>query len=172
MQKLSLAVIVLVIIVVLVFATIFVPEFYNPQTSNFQTPTPAMKPITNVHITDFHFSNFFPAEGLSWFAGFIIGVTNNETVRVDGMTLTFVSESPFNMTRTVGFYNNTYPSNQRFVEMGQPCFLGSLEQGEVKLLYGYIQNNLDDYYKIRGYAFDVTLRIGDTVLDQATIDIP
>jgi hypothetical protein len=31
---------------------------------------------------------------------------------------------------------------------------------------------MDDYYRIRGYAFDVTLRIGEIVLDQAVTDIP
>jgi hypothetical protein len=131
-----------------------------------------MKPITNIHITNFHFTNFFPAEGLSWHAGFIIEITNNETERADNLTLTFVSESPYNMNRTVGFYNNTAPLNYRFVEMGQPCFLEPIEQGQTKLLYGYIQDNMDDYYRIRGYAFNVTLKIGDTVLDQAVTDIP
>ena len=56
--------------------------------------------------------------------------------------------------------------------MGQPCFLEPIDPGQTKLLYGYIHNNMDDYYRIRGYAFDVTLRIGDIVLDQAVTDIP
>jgi hypothetical protein len=172
MDKIRLATIITVVAVVLVLAIVFSSEFYNTQTSNPQTPTPTLKPITDVHISDFHFTNFFPAEGLSWNAGFVIAVTNNETVSVENLTLTFVSESPYNMTRTVGFYNNTYPSNQRYVEMGQPCLLGPLEQGETKVFYGYIQDNMDDYYKIRGYTFVATLRIGNTVFDQATVNIP
>jgi len=39
-------------------------------------------------------------------------------------------------------------------------------------LHGAALNNMDDSHKIRGYAFNVTLRIYDTVLDQATIMIP
>jgi len=50
--------------------------------------------------------------------------------------------------------------------------LGFLEQGETKTLHGYIQNNLADSFKVRGYDFDVKLRINDSVLDQATIMIP
>jgi len=171
MNKIRLAV-VISIATVLVFAIIFSSFFSNPQTSNQQTPTPTAKPITNVYITNFHFTHFFPAEGLSWHAGFILEVTNNETEKVQNLTLTFNSESPYNITRTIRFYNNTSLPNQIFFEMGQPCFFGTLEQGETKLLYGAILNNMDDYYRIRGYAFNVTLRIGDTVLDQAVTDIP
>ena len=95
-------------------------------------------------------ANFFPAEGLSWNAGFVLEVTNNESENVDNLTLTFTSESPYNMTRTIRFYNNTSLSNQIFFEMGQQCFLGFLQQGEAKLLYGAILDNMDDYYRIRG----------------------
>ena len=171
MNKIRLS-IVISIAVVLVFVLILSSLFNNPQTSNIQTPTPSMKPISNVHITNFHFTGFFPAEGLSWHAGFIIEVTNNETQRVDNLTLTFVSESPYNMTRTIRFYNNANPADQGFIEMGQPWFLSPSQQGEVKELHGAALNNMDDSYKIRGYALNVTLRIGDTVLDQATIMIP
>jgi hypothetical protein len=172
MNKLRIATIITVIIVLLVFAIILSSLHSNNQTGNSQTPTPTMKPITNIHITNFHFTNFFPAEGLSWHAGFIIEITNNETERVDNLTLTFVSESPYNMTRTIRCYNNTYPSDQGYVEMGQPWFLNPLQQGEAKVLHGAALNNMDDSYKIRGYALNVTLRIDDTVLDQATIMIP
>ena len=172
MNKLRLATIITVIIVVLVFALILSSQYSNNQTSNSQTPTPTMKPITNVHITNFHFTNFFPAEGLSWHAGFIIEITNNETEKANNLTLTFVSESPYNMTRTIRFFNNTSPTDQGYVEMGQPWFLSPLQQGEAKVLHGAALNNMDDSYKIRGYALDVTLRIDDTVLDQATIMIP
>ena len=165
-------VVVISIVIVLAIAFVFSSVFNNLQTSNQQTPTPTAKPITNVNITNFHFTNFFPAEGLSWNAGFVLELTNNETEKVDNLTLTFNSESPYNMTRTIRFYNNTSLSNQIFFEMGQQCFLGSLQQGETKLLYGAILDNMDDYYRIRGYAFDVTLRIGDIVLDQALTDIP
>jgi hypothetical protein len=171
MNKIRLSIVVS-IAVLLVFVLILSSLFNNPQNGNIQTPTPTMKPITNVHITDFHFTNFFPAEGLSWHAGFIIEITNNETQRVDNLTLTFVSESPYNMTRTIRFFNNTYPSDQGYVEMGQPWFLSPLQQGEAKVLQGAALNNMDDSYKIRGYALNVTLRNGDTVLDQATIMIP
>jgi hypothetical protein len=171
MNKIRLSIVVS-IAVVLVFVLIPSSLFNNPQTSDIQTPTPTMKPITNVHITDFHFTGFFPAEGLSWHAGFIIEITNNETERVDNLTLTFVSESPYNMNRTIRFFNNDNPSDQGYVEMGQPWFLSPLQQGEAKVLHGAALDNMDDSYKIRGYALDVTLRNGDAVLDQAVIDIP
>ncbi len=170
MNKLKLAAIITVVIVVLVFALILSSLYGNNQTSNSQTPTPTMKPITNVHITNFHFTNFFPAEGLSWNAGFIIEITNNETERIDNLTLTFVSESPYNISREIRFFNN--PSDQGYVEMGQPWLLSPLQQGEAKLLYGAALDNMDDSYKIRGYALDVTLRNGDTILDRATTMIP
>ncbi len=160
------------IAVVLIFVLILSSLINNPQTSNIQTPTPTMKPITNVHITNFHFTNFFPAEGLSWHAGFIIEITNNETQRVDNLTLTFVSESPYNMTKTIRFFNNTSPSDQGYVEMGQPWFLSPLQPGEAKVLHVAALDNMDDSYKIRGYALNVTLRIGTSVLDQAVIEIP
>jgi len=172
MNKFRLAAIITVITIVLVFALILSSLYGNNQTSNSQTPTPTLKPITNVHITNFHFTNFFPAEGLSWHAGFVIEITNNETERVDNLTLTFVSESPYNMTRTIRFFNNTYPSDQGYVEMGQPWFLSPLQQGETKVLHGAALDNMDDSNKIRGYALNVTLRIDDTVLDQATTMIP
>jgi hypothetical protein len=171
MNKIRLS-IVISIAVVLVFVLILSSLFNNPQTSNIQTPTPTAKPITNVHITNFYFNRFFSAEGLSWNAGFVFEVTNNETEKAENLTLTFNSESPYNMNRTIRFYNNTSLTNQIFADMGKPCFLGSLEQGETKVLYGAILNNMDDSFRIRGYAFNVTLRIGDTVLDQAVIDIP
>ena len=160
------------ILIILAIAFVLSSVFNNLQTSNQQIPTPTAKPITKVNITNFHFTNFFPAEGLSWNAGFVLEVTNNETQRVENLTLTFKSESPYSMNRTVGFYNNTAPLNYRFVEMGQQCFLEPIENGQTKLLYGYIQDNMDDYYRIRGYAFDVKLRIGDIVLDQGVTDIP
>jgi len=159
------------ILTVLVLA-IICSIFNNLQTNNQQTPTPTEKPITNVHITDFHFTGFFPAEGLSWHAGFVIEITNNETERVDSLTLTFISESPYNITRTIRFFNNANPSDQGYFKMGQPWLLSPLQQEEAKVLHGAALNNMDDSYKIRGYAFNVTLRIYDTVLDQATIMIP
>lgn len=171
MNKLILATIITVVTVVLVLAIFFQSEFSNSQT-NMETPAPTTKPITNVHLSNFQFTRFFAAEGLSWHAGFVIEITNNETVRVDDLTLTFVSESPYDMNRTVGFYNNVGPYSQRYVVMGQPCFLDSLEQGETMVLSDYIINNMGDSYRIRGYDFVVTLRIGDTVLDQATTMIP
>ena len=172
MNKFRLAAIITVITIVLVFALILSSLYGNNQTSNSQTPTPTLKPITNVHITNFHFTNFFPAEGLSWHAGFVIEITNNETERVDNLTLTLVSESPYNMTRTIRFFNNANPSDQGYFKMGQPWLLSPLQQEEAKVLHGAALNNMDDSYKIRGYAFNVTLRIYDTVLDQATIMIP
>jgi len=172
MNKIRLVTIITVVATfVLVLAIIFNSGFNNPQ-NNEQTPTPTMKPIADVHISNFQFTKFFAAEGLSWHAGFIIEVTNSETARMDNLTLTFVSESPYDIIRTVGFYNNVGPSNQRYVAMGQPCLLDTLEQGETKVLSGYIQNNMGDSYRIRGYDFVVTLKIGDTVLDQATTMIP
>jgi hypothetical protein len=172
MNKIKLALIVLMVIAVLTSAIVIINILNNNQPSNLQNPTPTPKPITNVHISDFYFSNFFPAEGLSWHAGFNIKITNNETQTVANLTVTFNSLSPYNLTRTVGFYNNTYPSNQSYIDEGQPCVLDPLAQGETKTYYCYIQNNMDDYYRIRGYAFAATLKIGDTVLDQKTIDIP
>ena len=151
--------IVLSIMTVLLFSIVFFSYGINKdETSHQQTPTPTVKPITNVHITDFHFTNFFPAEGMSWHAGFIIEVTNNETETVDRLTLTFNSESPYNMTRTIGFYNNTSLPNQKYVTIGQSCPLGPLQKGETKLLYGYVQNNFGDYYKIRGLRFQCNIK--------------
>jgi hypothetical protein len=172
MNRRRLTAIAFLVIAVLVSTIFLSRSFNNPQTNNLQTPNPTLKPITNVHITNFHFTNFFPAEGLSWHAGFIIEVTNNETQTVDNLTLTFNSESPYKMNRTIRFYNNTSLLNQTFFEMGQPCLLGPLAQGETKVLYGAILNNMDDYYRIRGYAFNVTLRIDDAVLNQAATYIP
>jgi hypothetical protein len=171
MNKVRIATITIVVTVILVLA-IITSEFYNSKTENLQTPIPTSKPITDVHITNFHFTNFFPAEGMSWHAGFVIEVTNNQTETLDGLTLTFNTASPYIMNRTIGFYNNTSLPNQRYVTMGQPCALGPIETHETHLLYGYIQNNMADYQKIRGYAFNVTLEMGNTVLDQAITMIP
>ena len=172
MNKIRLS-IVISIAVVLVFVLILSSFFMNPQTSNIQTPTPTAKPITNVHITNFHFTNFFSAEGMSWNCGFVIEVTNNETDAIDNLTLAFSTTSPYNISRTIRFYNNTSLLNhQLFMTMGEPSLLGPVRQSEAKLLYGAIEDNFDDYSKIRGYTVVATLRIGNTVLDQAVIDIP
>jgi len=106
MNKIRLS-IVISIAVVLVFVLILSSFFNNPQTSNMQTPTPTVKPITDVHITKFHFTNFFSAEGMSWNCGFVIEVTNNETDAIDNLTLVFSTTSPYNISRTIRFYNNT-----------------------------------------------------------------
>jgi len=176
MKKPTITVVIAVTIVVIVIA-IASSALFNPQNSNQPTiiPIPTIKPITDVYITDFYFDKFFPAEGLCWHAGFVIEITNNETQSVDELTLAFSTYSPYNITRTVGFYNNSLQITilpQKYVEMGQPCLLGSLEVGETKTLHGYIHNNLADNYKVRGYDFDVKLRINDIVLDTATIMIP
>ncbi len=175
MKKIRIALIISIVTVLLFSPIIISSIFNNSQTSNMQTPTPTTKPITNVHITNFYFEQFFPAEGLSWHCGFVIEVTNNETQRADELSLTFDTQSPYSMNRTVGFYNNTLQTTilpQKYVDMEQPCFLGPLDQGETKVLHGYIKNNLGDSYRVRGYDFVVELRNGDTVLDQATIMIP
>jgi len=56
--------------------------------------------------------------------------------------------------------------------MGAPHSVGSIKAGEEKHFDGEIENDLADSKLIRGFAFTVTLKSNDTVLDTAAVTIP
>ena len=56
--------------------------------------------------------------------------------------------------------------------MSQPYALDTLKVGEIKEVDGEIWNNLLDDFKIRGFAFTVSLKYEEFLVDEASVIIP
>ena len=105
---------------------------------------------------------------------FLLTYTNNGTTDVDNITITFSTNSTFEMSREIDVFEpapNLNNSIRSFV-MGEPYSLGTIKANETKEFIGCIWNYLGDSSKVHGFAFTATLKSNDTFLDQATIMIP
>ena len=138
------------------------------------TPSPSAKPIINVTVTSFNLTGYYNPVGVVWIDMFLLTYANNGTTDVDNITITFSTNSTFEMSREIDVFEpapNVNNSIRSFV-MGEPYSLGTIKANETKEFVGGIWNYLGDSSKVHGFAFTATLKSNDTFLDQATIMIP
>jgi hypothetical protein len=135
-------------------------------------PTTATKP--EAHITDFYLNGYYNPVGVVWNDMFLLTYANNGTTDVDNTTITFSTNSTFEMSREIDVFEpapNVNNSIRSFV-MGEPYSLGTIKINETKEFIGCIWNYLGDSSKVHGFAFTATLKSNETLLDQETVMIP
>ena len=142
----------------------------NSNLPNSNPPNNTLK--VNVKITSFNFTGHNNPVGTVWNTAFVLNYLNNGTIDVDNVTITFTTNSTYELDRKIEVFNSSHP--HYYVEsfrMGEPYLLGSVRAGEEKEFYGDILNDLTDSAKIWGFAIVATLKSNDTFLDQATMNI-
>lgn len=124
----------------------------------------------NVKITSFNITGYSNPVGIVWNDQFVLTYFNNETIDVCNTTITFSTNSSFQMRREIGVFDSVPPHNYvgGFM-MNEPYPLGNIRANETKEFHGCIWNNLLDSAKVHGASFTATLQSNDTILDQATI---
>jgi hypothetical protein len=137
------------------------------------TPNESAKPIINVKVTSFNLTGYDNPVGVVWNDKFLLTYANNGTTDVYNTTINFSTNSPFEMNRTIGFFDSAWPHYYvgEFL-MGTEYPLGAISVNETKEFIGYISNFLGDSSKVHGFAFTATLKSNETLLDQATVMIP
>lgn len=129
--------------------------------------------VPNVTIDSFNHTGYNSPVGVAWNYGFTLNYTNRGLTDAQNVTLTFNTESPYQIERELSVFGSAPPHNYvETVLMGEPYSLGDIKAGETKEFVGEIWNTVADGAKIRGYAFSATLESNNVVLDRATIIIP
>jgi hypothetical protein len=131
------------------------------------------KPKIDVRITSFDITGYNNPVGLVWNPNFVLNYTNFGTSQVDNLTLTFTTNSTFQIEREISVFSPIPP--HYYVAgstMGQPIIIESLKGEEAKTFYGEVWNSLPDSSKLRGFAIIATLKYKDTILDQAAVYLP
>jgi hypothetical protein len=140
------------------------------------TPSPSAKPniIVNVTVTSFNLTGYYNPVGVVWIDMFNLTYVNNGITDADNITITFTTNSTFEISREIDVFEPAPNQNNtiRSFVMGEPYSLGNIKANETKEFIGGIWNYLGDSSKVHGFAFTVTLKSNDTFLDQATIMIP
>jgi hypothetical protein len=110
--------------------------------------------------------------GVLWAPIFSITVSNSQPANVSGATLTFTIISNSSLNRTLLFpvqYSYGLPYGPE-LRVGDTFRLGVLKQGENQM-DGEILNDLADSARIKHSTLIVTLRIGDLIVDEASISL-
>jgi len=164
------------ILVGLVYFQYEINNLNNPNSSTDEQNARAQNTTQvniDVKITDFHLTGYNNPVGVVWNSAFVLKYLNNGKTDVSNVTITFDINSTYNMDREIEVFNSTHPHYYiASFAMGESYPLGIIKAGEAKEFYGDICNNLDDSAKIRGFTFMVILKSNDTILDQATVNIP
>ena len=171
-SKLVMIAVLLCVAIVVIGIVISLNEDAQNDSANIHSPTP--KPIIDVKITNFNLTGYYNPVGVVWNDMFLLTYTNNGTTNVDNTTITFSTNSTFEMSREIDVFEpapNLNNSIRSFV-MGEPYSLGTIKANETKKFIGCIWNNLGDSSKVHGFAFTATLNSNDTLLDQETVMIP
>jgi hypothetical protein len=128
----------------------------------------------NVVITDFSLNGYYNPVGVVWIDMFNLTYTNNGPVDVNNLTITFTTNSTFEMSRTIDVFEPVPNKNNNILSfmMGEPYSLGSIKANETKEFFGGIWNYLGDSSNVHGFAFTATLKSNNTLLDQEAIMIP
>ena len=169
MDKKKLAVI--TIIVSIAILIIGVISFSNNNNSNNTNPSSTPQPSVKAKITYFDLNGYDNPVGIIWNVKFIVRILNNGTTEAKNMTLTFNTNSTYIMDRQVAIFGSQ--GNYAYdINMSQPYALDILKVGEVKEVDGEIWNNLLDDFKIRGFAFTVSLKYEEFLVDEASVIIP
>jgi hypothetical protein len=136
------------------------------------THSPSTKPSINVTITSFNLTGYFNPVGVVWIDMFNLTYANNGPTNADNITITFSTNSTYEMNRTIDVFHSKSLNYTGEFSMGTPWFLGDIKTNETKELIGGIWNYLGDSSKVHGFAFTATLKSNDTLLDQQSIMIP
>jgi hypothetical protein len=145
----------------------------NIQNDSSNIPSSTPKPIIDVKITIFNLTGYFNPVGVVWNDVFLLTYVNNGTTDVNNATITFSTNSTFEMSREIDVFDSAPPHNgiSAFL-MEEPYSLGTIKANETKEFHGCIWNYLGDTSKVHGFAFTATLKSNDTFLDQVAIMIP
>ena len=137
------------------------------------TSNPLEESPIKITITSFNLTGYFNPVGVVWNDMFNLTYANTGPVNVDNLTITFATNSTYEMDRKIGLFYSEPPQgyNGEF-PMGTQYPLGAVNANETKEFIGCIWNSLGDTSKVHGYAFTATLKSNGTFLDQATIMIP
>ncbi len=131
-----------------------------------------IEPI-NVTITSFNLTGYNNPVGVVWNDVFVLNYTNNGLTDVNNVTITFTTDSPYQIKRELSVFNSTYPHYYiSALTMDESYTLGVIKAGDYEEFHGEVWNNLVDIAKMGGYNFFATLKSNDTVLDQAQVSIP
>jgi hypothetical protein len=138
------------------------------------TPSPSAKPKINVAVTSFNLTGYYNPVGVVWNDMFLLTYSNNGTTDVDNTTITFSTNSTFEMSREIDVFEPAPNANNsiRSFAMVEPYSLGTIKANETKEFHGCIWNYLGDSSKVHGFAFTAILKSNETFLDQETIMIP
>jgi hypothetical protein len=138
---------------------------------SYNTLSPNIVP--NVTITNFNLTGYDNPVGVVWNDMFLLTYVNNGTTDIDNTTITFATNSTFEMSREIGVFDSVPPHNYigRFM-MRESYPLGIIKANETKDFHGCIWNVLGDTAKVHGSSFTAVLKSNDTLLDQATIYLP
>jgi cell division protein FtsB len=123
-----------------------------------------------VRILNFTLDGYDNPVGLVWSTKFIVEIQNNEPREIENATLTFNILSSFDIARELSLLDSQHNVIDWSLSPKEPFIMGVLKQG-VTLLRGVIWNSLDDSAKLRGSTFVATLKLGDYVLDEASIEM-
>ena len=140
------------------------------------TPSPSAKPNikVNVTITSFNLTGYYNPVGVLWIDMFNLTYVNNGITDVDNITITFTTNSSFEMSREIDVFEPA-PNVNNFIRsfmMGEPYSLGNIKANETREFIGGIWNYLGDSSKVHGFVFTATLKSNGTFLDQEAIMIP
>jgi hypothetical protein len=125
----------------------------------------------NVTINSFNLTGYYNPVGVVWNDKFNLTYTNNGTTDVYNTTITFSTNSTYEINRTIVHFALAPEDYGEFM-MGTEYPLGVIKTNETKEFSGCIWNYLGDSSKVHGFAFTATLKSNETLLDQKTIMIP
>jgi hypothetical protein len=128
------------------------------------------KPKIDARITSFKITGYNNPVGVVWNPNFVLNYTNFGSELIENLTLTFTTNSTYQMERELSIFDPVPP--HYYVAgstMGQPIVVESLKAGETKVFYGEVWNNLEDSSKLSGFAIIATLKFQDMILDQAFV---
>ena len=125
----------------------------------------------NVMITSFNYAGYSNPVGIRWDEIFVLDYLNNGTTDVDNLTITFTTNSTYELDREIEVYTLSKPPYViGLFKMGEPYPLGSIKAGEAKQFRGAICNSLTDRAKIWGFATTATLKSNDTIIDKTIMN--
>lgn len=126
--------------------------------------------MIDVKITSFSLTGYNNRVGVVWNPSFALNYTNFEDSRVDNLTLTFTTNSTYEMEREISIFSPIPPHYYiAGSTMEQPIALESLNGEETKTFYGEVWNSLDDSSKLHGFAIIATLKWQDVILEKSFV---
>ncbi|MDD3791694.1 MAG: hypothetical protein PHY74_01025 [Candidatus Bathyarchaeota archaeon] len=159
---------VIILLSIILFSIILIIGVLLYLNNNLSEPN--AESTINVTITSFNYTGSSNPVGVVWNDMFLLTYVNNEAIDVYNTTISFCTNSTFEMSRSIGVFDSTPPHYYigDFL-MGEKYSLGLIKANETSEFHGCIWNSLGDTSKVHGAAFIVTLESNGTLLDQETI---